>query len=158
MRQRSRPITRLDVQVGRTVAVLMVLGILGTATSARDDAQPPRDQSKTKSVTNNGGAAGKQEAKSIPLKLGLSLNEMRAFPGYTLLAPLDSTNTYLLDMQGKVVQSWASDCLPALYPMLLENGHLLRPGSIGNDSRVFESQSEEIEEDMKFWPRLQGEP
>ena len=138
MRQRSRPITRLDVQFGRTVAVLLVLGVLGTATSARDDAQPTRDQSKAKSVTKkNGGAAGKQEAKYIPLKLGLSLNDRRAFQGYTLLAPLDSTNTYLLDMQGKVVQSWASDCLPALYPMLLENGHLLRPGSIGNDSRVF---------------------
>src|SRR6516165_2963323 len=138
MRQRSRPITRLDVQFGRTVAVLLVLGVLGTATSARDDAQPPRDQSKAKSVTKkNGRAAGKQEAKYIPLKLGLSLNDRRAFQGYTLLAPLDSTNTYLLDMQGKVVQSWASDCLPALYPIILENGHLLRPGSIGNDSRVF---------------------
>ena len=51
MRQRSRPITRLDVPFGRTVSVLLVLGVLGSATSARDDAQPPRDQSKAKSVT-----------------------------------------------------------------------------------------------------------
>ena len=70
-------------------------------------------------------------------KLGLSINDPRALQGYTLLAPLDSSNTYLLDMEGKVVQTWASDCGPALCPLLLENGHLLRPGSIGSDSRVF---------------------
>src|SRR5262245_38091411 len=42
-------------------------------------------------------------------------------------------------MQGKLVQTWASDCTPALFPMLLDNGHLLRPGHIGSDSRVFGS-------------------
>jgi hypothetical protein len=50
---------------------------------------------------------------------------------------MDSYNTHLLDMEGKVVHTWQSDCTPALCPLLLENGHLLRPGSIGMDSRVF---------------------
>jgi hypothetical protein len=54
-----------------------------------------------------------------------------------LLAPLESSTTYLLDMQGKVVKTWASDCAVALCPLLLESGNLLRPGSIGGDSRVF---------------------
>ena len=68
------------------------------------------------------------------MKLGLSINDPRAFQGYTLLAPFDSSNTYLLDMQGKVVQTWASDCAPALFPMILENGNLLRPGPIASRS------------------------
>jgi hypothetical protein len=64
-----------------------------------------------------------------PAKLGLSVNDPRAYQGYTLLAPMNSTKTYLLDMQGKVVRTWQSDCTPALGAYLLENGHLLRPGN-----------------------------
>src|SRR5262249_40356034 len=48
----------------------------------------------------------------------------------TLLAPMNSRNTYLLDMQGRVVRTWKSDCEPALSAYLLENGHLLRPGTL----------------------------
>jgi hypothetical protein len=134
---RSRRITRLDVMFGRTVAVLLVLGALGTPASAHDDAKPPRVPDKPQPATSNHSAARKEEPKPTSVKLGLLINDPRAFQGYTLLAPLDSPNTYLLDMQGKVVQTWTSDCNPALCPLLLEYGHLLRPGSIGSDSRVF---------------------
>jgi hypothetical protein len=79
----------------------------------------------------------KEEAKPAPVKLGLSINDPRAFQGYTLLSPFDSPKTFLIDMQGKLVHTWESDCSVALFPMLLENGHLLRPGSIGMESRVF---------------------
>lgn len=60
--------------------------------------------------------------------LGLVVNEPQAFQGYTLLAPMKSKTTYLLDMQGRVVRTWESDTTPALGAALLENGHLLRPG------------------------------
>src|SRR5262249_21200126 len=83
------------------------------------------------------GPAKKEAPKAASVKLGLSINDPGAFQGYTLLAPMDSTKTFLLDMQGKVVQTWESDATPALCPLLLENGHLLRPGYIGSDSRVF---------------------
>ncbi len=63
-------------------------------------------------------------------QLGLVLNDARASPGYTLLAPTNSTATYLIDLQGRVVQSWKSDCQPGLSAYLLENGHLLRTGQI----------------------------
>jgi hypothetical protein len=68
-------------------------------------------------------------------KPGLSIHEPGAFTGYTLLTPLCSTTTYLLDMDGRVVHTWECDCTPALGAYLLENGHLLRPGTLG--SQVF---------------------
>jgi hypothetical protein len=70
-------------------------------------------------------------AKAHP-KVGLLLNDSRASLGYTLLAPLNSTNTYLIDMQGRVVRSWKSDCTPGANACLLENGDLLRAGTIPN--------------------------
>jgi Spy/CpxP family protein refolding chaperone len=113
------------------------LGVFGTLASGLDDASPPKVQKKPSEPKNKDGAAGKAQPKPTPVKLGLSINDPRALQGYTLLAPLDSSSTYLLDMQGKVVHTWTSDCNPALCPLLLENGNLLRAGSIGSDSRVF---------------------
>jgi hypothetical protein len=63
-------------------------------------------------------------------RVGLAVNDPRAYQGYTLLAPMTSTKTYLIDMQGRVVRTWASDCRPALGAYLLENGHLLRTGTL----------------------------
>jgi len=51
-----------------------------------------------------------------------------AFEGYTLFAPLRSTKTYLIDMQGKVVHTWKSMAPPGNAVYLLGNGHLLRAG------------------------------
>ncbi len=65
-------------------------------------------------------------------KLGLLVNEANASPGYTLLAPTNSTQTYLIDRQGRVVHTWKSDCQPGLSAYLLDNGHLLRTGQIPN--------------------------
>lgn len=78
-------------------------------------------------------AAGEQSA----VKPGLSINDPKAYQGLTLVAPMDGGTTYLIDMQGRVVHTWETDSGPALCPYLLENGHLLRAGSIGNDSRIF---------------------
>ena len=35
------------------------------------------------------------------------------------------------------MRSWETGCAPALSAFLLDNGHLMRPGSIGGDARVF---------------------
>jgi hypothetical protein len=53
------------------------------------------------------------------------------FPGYLLLAPMNSTLTYLADKDGKTVRVWQSAYTPALSAYLLENGHLLRSASAG---------------------------
>ena len=67
----------------------------------------------------------------------VSINDPAAFQGYTLISPMNSTKTQLLDMQGRVVHTWQSDTPPALCGYLLENGNLLRPASIGNNVMAF---------------------
>ncbi|HVS39557.1 MAG TPA: aryl-sulfate sulfotransferase, partial [Gemmataceae bacterium] len=59
-------------------------------------------------------------------------NDPKASPGYTLIAPSNSNNTYLIDMEGRVVNTWKSDTPPGLSAYLLENGHLLRAGQVRN--------------------------
>jgi hypothetical protein len=122
-------------------AAALLLALLGLTLAPSTG--PARAQDKAKPINTKDDTskkdASKKDAppKQPPIKLGLHTNGPKAFQGYTLLAPLESAKTYLLDMQGRVVRTWESDCAPALCPMLLANGHLLRPGSIGGDSRVF---------------------
>jgi hypothetical protein len=66
-------------------------------------------------------------------------NEPRPFPGYTLIAPLRSTMTYLLDMQGTVVRTWESRYGAGQDAYLLENGHLIRAAEILDEERLFSS-------------------
>jgi hypothetical protein len=47
-------------------------------------------------------------------------------PVYYLVAPLDSTTTYLVDNQLRVVHEWASESTPGLSAYLLDRGRLLR--------------------------------
>ncbi len=54
------------------------------------------------------------------------------YNGYTLYAPLHGTTTYLIDICGEVVHTWECDSPPAHATYLLENGHLLRAGAVGN--------------------------
>jgi hypothetical protein len=74
------------------------------------------------------------EPKPAPVKpiVGRLLNDVKACKGYTLIAPSFSKITYLIDMEGRVVQSWNSDCTPGFSAYLLENGNLLRTGAIAN--------------------------
>ena len=100
-------------------AVVLGFGAF-SLTGAHSHAQPPKDKSKDK---------GKQPA----VKVGLHLNDAKkACEGYTLLAPANSTTTYLLDMGGRVVKTWQSDCKPGHSAYLLENGDLLRAGALVN--------------------------
>jgi Arylsulfotransferase (ASST) len=64
-------------------------------------------------------------------------DDPRAFHGYTLVAPLQSTKTYLIDMRGQVVRTWVSDYTAGQDAYLLENGHLLRPGQLASDEQLF---------------------
>lgn len=47
-------------------------------------------------------------------------------PGYTLIAPLGSRDSYLIDMDGKVVHQWSSEYQPGNAAYLLSDGSLLR--------------------------------
>ena len=70
------------------------------------------------------------------VKLGLNLHDPAAFQGYTLLSPLGSKKSFLLDMDGRVVRTWECGCTP-LSSYLLENGNLLRFGTIPQEEVKF---------------------
>jgi len=57
---------------------------------------------------------------------GLLEKSEDAWPGYTLMAPIALTTTYLLDMDGTVVHTWESDAPAGNAVYLLDNGNLLR--------------------------------
>jgi hypothetical protein len=76
----------------------------------------------------------KEPPAKAKAKTGLIVNDPAACKGYTLIAPTMSTSTYLVDMEGHIVQTWKSDCLPGQSAYLLENGNLLRTGQVRNPS------------------------
>ncbi|HEY8521272.1 MAG TPA: aryl-sulfate sulfotransferase [Gammaproteobacteria bacterium] len=75
--------------------------------------------------------AGGQEAPASSAdteQRGIRLVTPEATPGYTLLAPLNSYVTYLIDLEGRVVRTWTSDFLSGAWVYMLDNGHVLRGG------------------------------
>jgi hypothetical protein len=64
-----------------------------------------------------------QESKDAKAKSAVSINDPRAFQGYTLVSPMNSTKSYLLDMEGKVVRTWEGAGTPAITAYLLPNGN-----------------------------------
>lgn len=66
---------------------------------------------------------------------GLRLNCDGVSPGYTLFAPMSSDTTYLIDLDGKVIQTWKSQFLPSAWVYFLDNGHILRGGSDPGSSK-----------------------
>ena len=100
--------------------VLLAAGC-GQPYQAAVDQRNKADQQKA------GAAQEIPQAASGPVRRGLIRNEPDAFQGYTLLAPMNSWKTYLIDMQGRVVHVWQSYGKPFQVAYLLSNGHLLRP-------------------------------
>jgi hypothetical protein len=66
--------------------------------------------------------------------VGLFKNEAGAFEGYTLFAPSRNKTTYLIDMNGLLVNKWESNYQPGQSVYLLENGNLLRTMFVNNQT------------------------
>jgi len=92
-----------------TLATALALTV-GTMGLSQDKTDPP-----------------KGDKGPAPLKTGLHLNEAKAYQGYTLFSPNNSTKVFLIDMEGKVARTWEGAARPAACAYLLENGHWLRP-------------------------------
>ena len=60
--------------------------------------------------------------------VGLIRNDPGAFKGYTLISPMQSRTTFLIDMNGRVVKTWVTESTPSALAYLQENGNLLRAG------------------------------
>ncbi len=63
---------------------------------------------------------------------GVVLRTEKASPGYTLIAPFGGQQTFLIDLDGKVVHSWESTRKPSQAAYLLDDGGLLRTVKIPN--------------------------
>lgn len=59
-------------------------------------------------------------------KRGLISKTDQATDGYVLFSPGNSTQSYLMNMDGDVVHSWTGELSTLLHGYLLENGHLIR--------------------------------
>jgi hypothetical protein len=79
-----------------------------------------------------GAEPDKPKPEPAKPKTGLLLNEPKACNGYTLIASTNSTDTFLIDMTGRVVNTWKSDVGQPMSAYLLEDGHLLRTGAVKN--------------------------
>lgn len=77
---------------------------------------------------------------------GLRARTEAATPGYTLIAPLRSTSTYLVDTDGKVVHEWKSDAPPGQSVCLTDTGMLLRTERVDNRTFVGGGQGGRIRE------------
>ena len=62
--------------------------------------------------------------------IGLIRNDIESYNGYTMMSPINSGNTYLIDNCGEEVNRWTSEYNPALTSHLTRNGNLLRTGRV----------------------------
>ncbi|MEO0085354.1 MAG: aryl-sulfate sulfotransferase [candidate division WOR-3 bacterium] len=64
--------------------------------------------------------------------MGLILRDSLASEGYTLFAPMSYRTSYLIDMDGNLVNSWTGSYRPGLAVYLEEDGLLTRTCDMGN--------------------------
>jgi len=65
--------------------------------------------------------------------VGLMVNELGTYDGYTLIASLSNRQTYLINNDGEKVHEWSSEYRPGAVNYLLEDGSLLRASSPPSD-------------------------
>jgi len=85
------------------------------------------------------------------------------YDGYTIVAPLGSNKTYLINNCGEIVHNWeASTYTPSASVYLLENGNLLKTGDIPNNEITFGGVGGKIEmydwDDNLIWEYTLSSP
>src|SRR3954471_14190123 len=84
-----------------TAALILAMGLLGASALAQEDAKTSKAERQPQTGKGKEDKSKKDDLKSPSIKLGLSVNAPSALQGYTLMSPFVSTNTYLVDMQGR---------------------------------------------------------
>lgn len=85
------------------------------------------------------------DLNTVPRTVGLQLDTDEKQPGYTLYAPLRSTEVYLIDGRGRPVHQWNSIYPPGASAYLLDNGDLIRAGNVLNNHFLYGGQGGVIE-------------
>jgi hypothetical protein len=126
------------------VTLPMLLAFAGLSQAFFDElpgqsTQGPRAKPQSDAEASKQGQPGQSASRvsKEKSKLGVVVNEPGAFQGYTLVFPLQSKKTYLVDMQGRVVRTWESNYTPGQEAYLLENGALLRPAKVSESEALF---------------------
>ena len=78
-------------------------------------------------------AQGPPEKDAEEAPRGLITKTEEATPGFTLFSPLRSETTVLIDLDGKIVHEWKTNCSPGNSAYLQANGDLIRCGRVQND-------------------------
>jgi hypothetical protein len=123
----------------RKVLVMVLFSALVAAPFSLSAQSPP--SGRDPSPANRDPAKETAPATPAP-KIGVQVNDPSAFQGYTLIAPLQSKMTYLVDLQGRVVHAWESRYTAGQDAYLLENGHLLRAANLGENEAFFAGASQ----------------
>jgi hypothetical protein len=132
---------RLAGRAGAAAAVAMMLLAFGIVTSGaaggapQDGGRSPRDADEKD--RGKGGPARKDAPPEAKVKLGLSINDPKAARGYTLLNPSNSKKVYLIDLEGRVIQTWESEHQSMHPAYLLNDGHVLRVAALAGADRAF---------------------
>lgn len=71
-------------------------------------------------------------------RAGLIQSHPDAYQGFTLLSPLGTTYTFLIDMKGRIVKQWDGE-YDGQSAYLLESGHLLRSGPTRPENAIFDA-------------------
>jgi hypothetical protein len=88
--------------------------------------------SDSPSTTRMRGFVVEWSGATSPITVGLRRDEPGSFDGYTLLAPLRSTLTYLVDNRGRRVHFWPSQYIAGLQAYLQDDGSIIRSGWLNN--------------------------
>jgi hypothetical protein len=122
-----------------TVSVVILAVMISTTLAPSPQAAAFPAQKSAGPELAKTDATGKKQAGSAAakVKLGLSINDPKAYRGYTLLNPMNTKTAYLIDMEGRVVKAWESkhNSMHAAY--LLANGHLFRVAMLAGEDRTF---------------------
>ena len=144
MKLRTERMMRLGTRAGVAGAMAAMLVALATGAAARQADAGSSQDGVPSARTGSDQEKGKGEAstKDSPpaqakVKLGLALNDPKAFRGYTLLNPMSQKVTYLIDTEGRVVHSWKSEHNSMHAARLLPDGHLFRPAMVEGADRAF---------------------
>jgi hypothetical protein len=68
--------------------------------------------------------------------IGTIINSVQAASGYTLLAPVNSQQTYLIDNCGREIKRWNSNFQMGMSAYLMEDGSLYRAGRVFNSDMM----------------------
>jgi hypothetical protein len=124
-------------------ALTALVFVVGPSNAPADDSDKPAADTAPKeraaaqqNAKDSENEKQPEEANEPEIKLGLHVNDARACQAYTLVAPLQSKSTYLIDMDGRIVKTWECECTP-MVAVLLENGNLFRPGSLMGEEESF---------------------